>query len=456
MIGLGSTLSIATEALGAQTAALEVANNNIANANTPGYSRQVVSLSSAASVQNGTTVDEGVSYQGFTSVRDAVLSMAINAATSDQGSLTTQNTLLTQINSAFSGTTTGIGASLSTLFSDISALSANPTDPSARQTVLGDANALANAFHQGAAALSNVSSAANQQVSSAVAQVNDLSQQIAALNGQIATVEASGGDGGALTDQRDELTTQMAQLVGVSTTQTGGTPTLTTTNGSPLVIGDSSYQLQVTTTAAGTAHVLDGQGNDITAELSGGSIGGAITARDNTIPALSQQLDTLASQFASAMNNAQSVGYDLNGNPGAAMFTVPATGSAAAGITVALNSGSQIAASSDGSAGSSGNVKTLLAVQSSNLPSGASPTDSYASLVGNVGFAGSQVSAGLAATTSSLQQLTSQQDSESGVSIDEETANLIRYQQAYSASARVISTINDIYTTLMNMSLGGG
>src|ERR1700756_1513225 len=195
MIGLGSSLSIATEALGAQTAALEVASNNIANANTPGYSRQVVSLSSAALVQDGTTVDEGVSYQGFTSVRDAVLGMAINAATSNQGGLTAQNTLLTQINSAFSGTTTGIGASLSTLFSDISALSTNPSDPSARQTVLGDATSLADAFHQGAAALSSATAAANRNVSSAVAQVNQLSEQIAALNGQIATAEADGGDG---------------------------------------------------------------------------------------------------------------------------------------------------------------------------------------------------------------------------------------------------------------------
>jgi len=456
MIGLGASLSIATEALGAQTAALEVASNNISNANTPGYSRQVVSLSSAALVQNGTTVDEGVSYQGFTSVRDSILGLAVNAATSQQGSLAAQNALLAQINTAFSGTTTGIGASLSTLFSAISALSASPTDPSARQTVLSDANALVGAFHQGATALSNASSSANQQVSSVVAQVNDLSQQVAALNGQIASAEANGGDGGALTDQRDQLTTQMAQLIGVSTTQTDGQPTLTTSNGSPLVIGDTAYQLQVSTASDGTAHVLDGQGNDITNELSGGTIGGAITARDSTIPALSQQLDALASQFATAMNATQATGYDLNGNPGAAMFTVPAVGSAAAGIQVAISSGSQIAASSDGSAGSSGNVKALLDVQTANLPSGANPTDSYANLVSNVGFAGSQVNSSLAATTLSLQQLSTQQDSESAVSIDEETANLIRYQQAYSASARVISTINDIYGTLMNMSLGEG
>lgn len=454
MIGLGNSLSIATQALGAQTAALEVASNNIANANTPGYSRQVVSLSSAALVQNGTTVDEGVSYKGFTSVRDTILGMAISAATSEEGSLTAQNALLTQINTAFSGTTTGIGVSLSTFFSDLSALSANPIDSSARQTVLSDANALADAFHQGAAALSNASRAANQQVSAAVAQVNDLSQQIAILNGQISSAEANGEDGGALTDQRDELTTQMAQLIGVSTTRTEGAPTLTTSNGSPLVIGGSAYRLQVATAPDGSTHVLDGQGDDITNELSGGTIGGAITTRDKTIPALSQQLDALASQFATAMNVAQAAGYDANGSAGVAMFTVPVTGSAAAGISVSITSGSQIAASSDGSAGSSGNVKTLLAVQTANLPSGGNPTDSYASLVSNIGFAGAQVSSSLAATSLSLQQLTSQQDSESAVSIDEETANLIRYQQAYSASARVISTINDIYGTLMNMSLG--
>ena len=102
----------------------EAANNNIANANTTDTRAKLFPLSSAASVQDGIAVDEGVSYQGFTSVRDAVLDMAINSATSDQGSLTAQNALLTQVNSAFSGTTSGIGASLSALFlGDLSALS---------------------------------------------------------------------------------------------------------------------------------------------------------------------------------------------------------------------------------------------------------------------------------------------------------------------------------------------
>lgn len=454
MVGLNSALSIATEALGAQTAGLEVTNNNIANVNTTGYSRQIVTLSAKATVENGTTVDQGVSYDGFTSVRDTILQLAINAATSEQGSLTAQSTLLNQVNTAFSSTTSGIGASLSTLFSDLSSLSTTPTDSSARQTVVGDANQLVDAFHQGAAALSSASASANAQVISAVSQINQLSQQIAQLNQQIDAESNAAEDGGSLEDQRDALTTQLAQLVGVSSVQTGGAPTLTTSNGSPLVIGDTSEPLQISTGANGVAHVLDSEGNDITSQLTGGTLGGAITTRDTTLTALSSQLDTLASQFATAMNNAQAQGYDLNGNSGTAMFTLPTSGSAAAGISVALTSGSEIALSSDGSTGSSGNLNALLGVQSSDLPSGSNPSDSYASLVGNVGLAGSQVSSSLTAVTSSLQQLTTQQSSESGVSVDEETTNLLRYQQAYTAAARVISTINDIYSTLMNISLG--
>jgi flagellar hook-associated protein 1 FlgK len=454
MIGLNGSLSIASEALSAQYAGLEVANNNIANANTPGYTRQVVSLSSAASLQNGVSVDEGVTYNGYISVRDEVLNLAINAKTSDNSSLTAQSAALTQVNTAFSGTTSGIGASISTVFSDLSALSTDPSDPSARQAVLTDANELVGAFHQGAAALSSAAGSADQQVTSTVAQINQLTQQIASLNGQLAAVTGE-QDGGTLEDQRDSLTTQLAQLVGISSTQTETTPSLTTTNGSPLVVGAAAYALQVTTAPDGTAHVLDAQGNDITNDLTGGTLGGAITVRDSTLPGLSQQLDALASQFATAMNDAQASGFDANGIAGTAMFSLPTDGSsAAAGIGVALTSGSGIAVSSDGSGNSSGNLQALLAVQTGDLPSGATPSDSYANLVDDIGSAGSQVSTDLTATTASLQQLTTQQSSESGVSIDEETTNLIRYQQAYTAAAKVISTLTDLYTVLMNMTTG--
>jgi flagellar hook-associated protein 1 FlgK len=411
-----------------------------------------VSLTSQVQISGGASIGDGVFYGGYTSVRDNILGLAINGKTSDQASLTAQNASLTPVNQAFSGTTTGIGADMNALFSALSALSTTPTDASARQSALSDASQLANDFHEGAATLSSAASGANQQVVSTVAQINQLTKQIATLNQQLAQVESSGQDGGALQDQRDALTTQLAGLTGVSVVPTESQPMLTTASGSPLVIDGTAYTLQVATGSDGKAHVLDAEGNDITAKLSGGTLGGALTTRDSTIPALSNQLDTLASQFAAAMNAAQASGYDANGNPGAALFSTPSgvTG-AAQTISVALQSGSGLAVSSDGSQGSSGNIQSFLAVQSNPLQSGSTPTDAYASLVNQVGAAGSLVSTRLAATTASLNQLTSQQSSESGVSIDEESTNLIRFQQAYAASARVISTINQIYNTVMNM-----
>ena len=452
MIGLNGTLTMASEALSAQYAGLEVANNNIANANTPGYSRQVVSLSPAALVQSGVSVDQGVTYDGYTSVRDAVLQLSIDAKTSDQSSLTTQSSVLGQVNSAFSSNTSGIGAAISSLFSDLSGLSTAPSDLSARQTVLNDANGLVAAFHQGASALASASKSADQQVTSTVAQINQLTQQIASINNQLGQMNDT-QSGGSLQDQRDTLTTQLAQLVGISSTQTGGSPTLTTAGGSPLVIGGNSYSLQVTSAPDGTTHVVDASGKDITSSLTGGTLGGSLTARDTTLAGLSQQLDALASQFATAMNSAQASGYDLNGASGGPIFTLPTTSNgAAAQIGVALTNGAGVAISSDGSTNGTGNLSALLAVQTNPLSgSSSSPTNSYAAIVQNVGSAASQVNASLTATTSVLQQLTTQQSSSSGVSLDEETTNLIRFQQAYTAAAKVVSTINDLYTVLMNM-----
>lgn len=456
MLGLNGALAVATQALQAQYAGLSVTNNNIANVNTPGYSRQIVSLSANAMVQNGTSVDAGVSYDGYTSVRDSVLNTAINGKTSSQASLTAQNTLLTQVNAAFSSSTSGVGAGVSSLFSSLSALSTNPSDGSARQAVLTAANQLVTAFHQGAAALSSATSSANQQVTSTVAQVNQLSTQIAALNTQLAgATNGSSNDGGSLEDQRDQLTTQLAALTGISTIETDATPTITTSSGSPLVIGGKASLLQVTTAADGSAHVLDASGTDVTSTFTSGTLGGLITARDATLPALSAQLNTLASQFTSALNAAHASGTDANGNAGGPLFSITANGTgAAAAVNVAITDPSKIAVSSDGSAGSSGNLTNLLAVQTTALPNGQTPGNSYANLVYNVGAAGAQTSSDLTATTASLTQLTSQRDSQSGVSVDEEATNLIRFQQGYQAAARVITTLSDCYSVLLNM--GGG
>ena len=453
MVGLNSILSIASQSLNADTGAIAVTNNNIANVDTPGYSRQVVNLSAEALAGAGANQDDGVTFGGFTSVRNELLQIGINQATSQSSSLNAQSTSWSQIESAFSNTGSGLGAALSSFFSGLSALSTAPDDDPTRQSAYSAATQVVDAFQQAASTLSTAQSSADSSVPGTVAQINQLTSQIANLDQQLSTMQAAGQDGGSIEDQRDQLTTQLAQLVGISSTATGTTPTLTTANGTPLVIGDQAYALQTTQESNGDTDVLDSAGQDITANISGGSLGGAITTRDQDVPALMGTLNALATQFAAAMNTAQASGYDQNGNQGQSLFSLPTDGSdAAAGITLAVSDGSFIAASSDGTAGSSGNVSNLLAVETQALPSGQTPTEAYASFVQTIGTSSAAVTGNLTASSAALSQLTTQQASESGVSVDEETTNLLQYQQAYQAAAQVITTVNDIYSTLMNMS----
>ena len=453
MFGLTANLSIATQALEADSGAISVTNNNIANSNTPGYDRQVADLSSVALAGNGISQDGGVSFNGFTVVRDQLLQIGINGKTSASASLTTQSASWAQVDSAFSSTSSGLGSALSSFYSNLSGLSTDPQNAASQETAYSAAAQLVDAFHQAASSLSGASADANASISGIVSQINGTTTEIAGLNQQIAALQATGQDGGTLQNQVDTLTTQLAQLTGVTSTATSSTPTLSTTNGSPLVTGTTSYALQVTQGSDGLAHVLNAQGQDITSVLTGGSLGGAITMRDTSLPQLTSTLDGLAQQFGSAVNQAQTQGFDENGNAGTAMFNLPTTSTgAAAGIGLALTSGSAIASSSDGSAGSSGNLTNLLATQTQVLPSGQTPSDTYANLVQTIGSSSADVTSNLNSTTAALTQLTTQQSSESGVSIDEETTDLLRYQQAYQAAAQVINTLNSLFSTVLNMS----
>ncbi len=239
-------------------------------------------------------------------------------------------------------------------------------------------------------------------------------------------------------------------MTNVSITQTPDGETLTTGNGTPLVVGSQSYALQTSTGSDGNLQVFDPNGANVTASISSGDLGGTIQTRDQTIPGLLTSLDTLANQFGTAFNAAQASGFAQNGQAGQNFFNIPATvaGSAAA-ISVAITDPTQIAASSDGTSGSNGNLAKFTALQTTALPAGQTPTDAYASLVYQVGSLASNAQAESTATGASLQQLNNQLSSVSGVSIDEESSNLITFQTAYEAAARVITTVQALFQTIL-------
>ncbi len=460
MGGLNTALSIASGALAAQEAAIETVNNNIANATTPGYSRETVNLSAGASIAVGNlNLGTGVSADSVTGVRDQLLDLRIQQQTSAQSSASAQSTVLASVQVYFSASTSNIGSSLSAFFSSLSALSATPNNAAARQTAISNAQDVVNQFHTTSNGLTAAQSSLNTQVAGDVRQINALAQQIASVNKQIGT--ANGGSGPAtLLDQRTELERQLATLTDVSITRTPEGDTVTTAgSATPLVVAGRSYPLGTTTSTGGLTQVVDSLGTNITSKLSGGDLGGALQVRDTAIPGLLKQLDALASNFADAFNAAQGSGQDQAGNPGGPLFTPPSgVAGYAASITLHTTNGSAIAAASaSGAPSGNGNIPNLTAVQNTAPAGGLSPTDAYAALVNSVGNAASTAKTQSDALTSSLAQLKTQQNSVSGVSIDEESANLLRFQQAYQASAEVISTIRSLFSyTIGILSSSGG
>jgi flagellar hook-associated protein 1 FlgK len=452
-MSLSTSLSIAVQSLSAASGALQITNNNIANANTPGYSRQLVILQEAAPSNEGNlNMGNGVVLEGFQSVRDELLQTRIQQETQAQSGANAQLASLQQIQPTFTTSTQDIGTQMSALFSSLSSLSTNPTSSAARQGVLTTGQNLATAFNTASNSLTAQQPGLNTQVTQDVSQINQLTKQIAALNPQLAQLKATGQDGGTVQDQQDQLVLSLSALTNVAVTKTDNGITLTTGNGTPLVVGSQAFALQTATGGDGMQHVLDQNGTDITASLSSGDLGGTIQTRDQTIPGLVNQLDTLANEFATKFNAVQAAGFDQNGKAGQDFFTIPATvaGSARA-IKMAITDPASIAASSDGSAGSNGNLATFGAVQTTVLPSGKTPGDAYANLVYQVGSLTSNATAESSATSASLLQLNNQRSSVSGVSINEESANLITYQQAFEAAARVVSTIQQLFSVTLGM-----
>ena len=451
MGSLSAALFSAAQALDVDQAAIDTTSNNIANENTPGYTREIPILSEAPPVVDGNiSYGSGVVLDSIESVRDEILEMRIAEETQQQSSAQAQSNALQQVQGLFSDPTQGIGADLTNFFNSISQLSTNPTSVPDRQAVLTAAQNLASDFNQTENNLDSIQSGLNQTVGQTVNQINSLTQQIAQLNSQVGQMQRLGQDPGETEDQENELIDQLSQLTNVQEIQTENGLTLTTGNGTALVVGGQSFALQTVNGPDGMTDV-SAQGQDITSDISGGSLGGTLQIRDQAIPGLLTQLDNLASQFATAFNTAQEQGYDLNGNAGQALFSFTPGAGAASTLSVAITDPSLIAASSDGTPGSNGNVANLLAVQTQALPSGADPLDTYSDLVGETGNLAAQAQAEDSASTTTLNQLNDQRGSISGVSVDEETTNLLNYQRAYEAAARVVTTVDDLTQAVLQM-----
>ena len=453
MSGLLNALSISMSALAADQAEVEVSANNLANSSTPGYARRRVVLEEQPSYSSGSLGDigSGVSVGSVQSIRDPLLDSRVQQETQQQSANQEIVNAMQPVQTLFAAGNGGVADAMSAFFNGLQELSTSPTDSTLRATVLTGANNLASAFQSTATQLTDTQQNLDLGVTQSVNQINQLTAQLAQVNAQLTSARGSGLSGNDLADQQQNLMSQLSSLIGFSVTQSSEGVTLTTANGVPLVVGGDSFALSTAVNSStGFQDVLSAQRQVITGQISAGQLGGMIQARDGQIAGVLSSLNTLADSFASAINAVNENGYDLNGNKGTALFSV--TAGAAAGMSVAITDPGQLAASASAAAsGDNGNLLAMINIGTQPLVNSQTPTQFLSGMVFQIGNNVSQAQSESDAGSLMLQQLQSEQGSVEGVSIDEEATNLLMYQRAYQAAARVVAVVDNLALASINL-----
>jgi flagellar hook-associated protein 1 FlgK len=463
---INAALSMMSGALDADQQALNVVANNVANANTPGYTVEKPDWRENQPLTiGGISYGQGVTETGATSQRDRVLEGRLDQqkqmASASASRLTALNTLqsLFSPDSGSSSSKAGdIGSDITNFFDSFSSLEANPTDNALRQNVLSTAGTLASDISNAAASLNSQREALDQETAGVTSQVNALTSAIAQLNQQIMT-NSPNGDAGTLEDQRQQDLSQLSQLIGINqiTTENNGLA-ITTTSGQLLLSEGTSYQL-TTGMAKGMTDFFLG-GTDITSQLAsgGGSLGGELTARDEDIPGVLQSLDQLAYSISTAVNTQNNSGTTLNGATGSAanpiyIFKQPTVveGSAAAMSVVMTDPNDVAAAGAGDGTGDNSNAVVMASMARQGIVKGQSPTNFYSNFVATLGSKVSTVQTENTAQNAAVTQLQTQRDALSGVNLNDEASALTTLERSYQAASQVFAILNTLMSSALNL-----
>jgi len=534
--------------LSAAQAALSTTSNNITNYTVAGYSRQTILLSQANSTLQGSSYyGNGVNVTGVQREYDEFITAQLRSSSATYSAANTQYSQISNIDDLLSTSTTSLSTSIQGFFTNLQNVVSNANDPSARQSMLSNAQGLVNQFQTTAQYLTNMQSSVNTDVASNVDQINTFTSQIADLNKQIGKLStASGAQPNDLLDQRDQLVNNLNNIVGVTVSKQDGNY-IVAMGSVTLVNGNKSTSLVAmpsssdpTRTAVG--YVDNSAGNVEIAEknITTGSLGGLLAFRSQDLDSAQNQLGQLAAAFTTSFNAVHKQGYDSNGDQGTDFFTIgsptvqsnsknssattltaswtdtsalkasnytvsydganwnvtrasdnvkitatagtDASGNATlsfdgvqltvngtpnaqdsflvkpvqnviSGMSVAITKESQIAAAgATGGESDNRNAQKLLALQDAKVVNGnATLSQAYASIVSTVGNKTSTLETASTTQKNVVTQLTDRQQSVSGVNLDEEYANLTKYQQYYMANAQVLQTASSIFDALLNI-----
>jgi len=563
MTDIFGVLSIGSKALAVQQKGIYVTGNNIANINTPGYTRQRLNMSSDYPVDSSIgPVGTGVRAIDVERIYQRFLGVQINNETQSLGKWEANKDMLERVEMIFDESGGyGLSQVMGEFWNAWQDLSNNPSGSVERSVLVAKSEVLADTFAKNYQDLQTVQTDIDTMIKGTVDEVNLLSEKIVSLNQKIIEIESGGTAANDYRDQRDALLNELSELVDIDSFENAnGGVTVSVGSGQPLVEGTNVYRLSTQVNSFGNQNITwqDAAGNsvDITDSISGGKMKGWLNARDVDIRNYLNQLDTMAQSLMDEVNTLHAGGYGLDGSTGNDFFTGAATASGvldsaltvtgmeggAGNIAITLVAGgtagsetlttdpvtgdiqisiedgvstqAQIAAAlqahsaiasvaaaapaaawvlgsssdtvtlSGGSSAASMQVNPAIvlddgliaAAESFDTVPGDKPGDNgnaiaianlanemtmkgntatygvyYESLIGEVGNAVEQAASYYDHQDQMVGQLENYRESISGVSIDEEMVNLVKFQNAYQAAAKLISTADEMMQTVLNM-----
>ena len=470
-MGLSAAMEIGKNGLNIYRVATEVTSENIANVNTPGYSRQRVILESAPpTTANGFPMGTGVRIATVERYYDKLLQQQLVKAQTTQGYDTTKSNVLQQIEPTFNEVSNdGLGAAITNFFGAWQDLTLNPAGSAERQAVLSRTQILTDNFNAVSTTLKDAVKTQNDSLVPLTDSINATLNNIAQLNGQIKTTELVSGNANETRDQRDQLVRDLSRQIGITYTENsdGTTNVNYADGGAALVTGSTAgvFSLDKITDPTKFAVQLTPAGGALAAPVTPttGQLGATLYLRDDTnggIPSYLAKVDALASQIVGQVNKLHNIttnplkAYDLNGATGGDFFDNAGITAATISLNAGITGTDKIAASGSAtSLGDNSNALALAQLQGKSVMSGNTATfgSYFDGLVSTVGLDVQSAKNTEAQDIAFTKQLTTLRESNSGVSLDEELTNMIKYQRSYQASAKLITTATEMMDTVIAM-----
>ena len=463
MAGLIGALNTGKTGLMVSQKGIEVTGNNVTNASTEGYSRQVLEVSSSPVLEyNGIIVGQGAMATGISREESVFVTNQLIDKSADYGEQAAMTEPLEELERIVGISDDNLAADIDAYFEAWQALSNEPSGTVERQEVIQMGENIAKTFSAMDDDLNELTENINVSIEAEVDTINQMVSQIADLNVRIVSTEAGGASANGLRDDRDQLLQQLSELVGIDTYESeSGMISVQLGSGLSLVEGGIASTMSSDRVDGLVTLSLDMGATTVELGLDdfGGEIKGLMTVRDVDIPEAKDSLDQLAYTFANEVNAVHEAGVNLDGNTGVSFFsystsTAPdaeAWTGAAATLAVAISETSEVAAGATSSSGDNTNTLAMVELQDAEVVDGSTFNEFYSLIASKVGLAVDQNDYELETAEDALTQVQNMRDSAVGVSTDEELLLLTQYQTGYEAAAQYINVIDEMLDTMLTI-----